>query len=156
MAREWMDSVQGEFETQLGVMKYVITQGDHVFLSGGGSTDGLPPLMVNRVPYYVNSHLYLQRDGTWARKDWHDPYMTRKDSSLKEPSQAARDTAHASIKVAWEDFIAGNQDLLVEGERRNLNNEVGKAEEEIEKAQGAIEKLEADREGLLRREAALG
>lgn len=154
MAREWTDAVEGEVETPFGLMKYAITQGDHVFLSAGGSTDGLPRLVVNRVPYYVNSHLYLQPDGTWARKDWHDPYMSRQD--LVEPSRAARDKAYEGIREAWEEFIAGNAPLLADAEARYLNNEIGKVEEEIEKAQAALGRLEADRQALLLREVALG
>jgi len=150
-----MDSVDGVIETPFGPMKYAITQGNHVFLSAGGSSDRLEPLVINRVPYYVNSHLYLQVDGTWARKDWHDPYMSRTDRTLQEPSRAARDKAYEGIKEAWQGFIGENQQLLVEAERRFLNNEIGKAEEEIEKARDALDKLEGQREALLRAEAAL-
>lgn len=154
MARDWMDTEDGEIETPLGVMRYAITQGDHVFLSAGGSTDKLQPLVINRVPYYVNSHLYLQPDGTWARKDWHDPYMSR-PGSLTPASQAAKDKAYEYIRQAWEDFIAGNRNLLVEAERRHLNNEIGRAEEKIEEAQVEMNKLEEHRADLLRREAEL-
>lgn len=155
MARAWMDTEDGEIETPLGVMRYAITQGNHVFLSAGGSSDKLQPLVINRVPYYVNSHLYLQPDGTWARKDWHDPYLSR-IGSLEQASQAAKDKAYAHIQQAWGDFIAENPGLLIEAERRHLNNEIGRAEEEMEKAQAEMEKLADHRNDLLRREADLG
>ena len=153
MARKWMDSETGELETPLGTMYYAITQGNHVFLAAGGS-EKLPPLVVNRVPYSVSLHLHLQPDGAWASRESYDLHMSRKDT-FGDASRAAKDKAYEGIRPAWEEFIAGNQALLVDAEGRFLNNEIGKAEEEIEKARDALEKLEAQREGLLRAEAAL-
>lgn len=154
MARAWADSVEGDLETPFGVMRYTITEWEHVYLSAGGS-DRLPPLVVNRVPYHVSLHLFLQPDKTWVQKDWHDLHMSRKDS-MGDASRAARDKAYEGIREAWEEFIAGNAALLPEAERRHLNNEIRGKEEEVEKAQAALRSLETDLSDLLRREEDLG
>lgn len=154
MAREWMDSINGAIETPFGPMYFALTQGDHVYISAGGSSPNEPPpIVVNGVPYYTSAHLYLQPDGSWdIRSGSNDPYMSRRGSVGRNASSAAEKKALAGIRKAWEQFIAGDDGALVEAEWRHVNNEIRDAEEEISKAAKALGDLEHKRTALLRHE----
>jgi hypothetical protein len=146
-----MDYVKGEFETPFGAMHYAITQGDHVSITAGGSSDKLGPITVNGVPYYAHIHLHLQPDGsTWEMKNWADVHMSRRGGG--DSTQAARRKAYEGVRAAWAEYIIEQPALLVEAERAHLNNKIGDAEEEIEKASAALAEAEARREELIARE----
>jgi len=154
MARGWMDFVEGRLETPFGPMHFAITQGDHVSISAGGSTDKLPRILVNRVPYYTHLHLFLQPDGSWIRKDeYREPYMSR--TAGDDATRSAREKAYVGIKQAWEAFIAGDEISLLEAERSHLNNDIIRVEEQLKKAEKVVEDLDTKRDRLLAGEQAI-
>lgn len=155
MAREFMDFVKGEIETPFGLMRYAITEGEHVSISAGGSGDP-PPITVNRVPYYTHVHLFLRPEGGWAKRTYSDMSMTRAGSPGDSASRAAAEKAYDGVRAAWEGFISSNQGLLVEAERGHLNNQIQRVEEKAEEARAELAALEAEYNALLGREAALG
>jgi hypothetical protein len=147
-----MDYVKGEFGTPFGAMHYAITQGDHVSITAGGSSDELGPITVNGVPYYTHIHLHLQPDGsTWEIKNSSEVHMSRHGTG-GDSTQAARRKAYEGVRAAWAEYIMEQPALLVEAERAHLNNKIGDAEEEIEKSRAALEAAEANREELIARE----
>ena len=149
MARDWMDYVKAEFETPFGAMHYAITQGDHVSITAGGSSDKLGPITVNGVAYYTHIHLHLQPDGTtWEIKNSSEVHMSRHGTG-GDSTQAARRKAYEGVRAAWAEYIIEQPGLLVEAERAHLNNKIGDAEEEIEKASAALAEAEAKRGELI-------
>lgn len=151
MAREFMDYIKGKLETPFGIMDFALTQGDHVSISAGGSSNEAPSIVVNRVPYYTHLHLFLQSDGSWIRReDSSDPYMSR--SIGNDASRAAKEKAYAGIRQAWEAFIAGDEVSLLEAERGHLNNEIRSVDEDIQKAERVVQDLDSKRDSFLARE----
>ena len=57
--------------------------------------------------YHVSYHCHLV-DGQWTAKDYHDPYLSRKDCFNKEASQAARNTAREALAKAWSEYLAAH------------------------------------------------
>ena len=149
-----MNFIEGKLETPFGIMDFAITQGDHVSISAGGSSNEAPRIVVNRIPYYTHLHLYLRPDGSWVRKDeYREPYMSR--GMGDDASRAAREKAYAGIRQAWETFIAGDEVALLEAERRHLNNDIMQVEKDIEKAEKVVADLDSKRGALLARENAV-
>ena len=150
MARSWIEHPKGIFETPFGAMDFAITQGNHVSISAGSNYDKSPKIVVNRKPYYVHLHLFLQPDGSWAREDeFREPNMS------PDPSRVTQEKAYLGIKGAWESFIQGDEIGLLEGERSHLNNRIMSVDEEIAKAEAALKELDSKRDALLARERAV-
>lgn len=145
MPREHAEPVNGQFDTPFGPMDFALTSGSHVHISAGSSYDQSPKIIVNNIPYHVSLHLALNDDG------WHpqlEIYMTREVGN--DASTPARRKAKAGIMEAWAAFA--DEQLLIEGELRHLNNEIGKAEEDIGELKHKIDKRNQDIQGLLGRE----
>lgn len=145
MPREYIGGVTGLFPTPFGEMEFVITQGDHVHLTGR-------QISVNRVTYRANLHLYRQEDETWIPKDYNSTYMSRADVIGDSGTDAARRKFTEGARAAWEDFIRGQDIPLVEAELAYLNNQLMDAEEELAKRIEAVYVMETKRSGLLAQE----
>ena len=102
------ETPRGKLETPIGTVNFAMTQADHVFLNTD-SQEGMV-IVIRQIPYHLGFHCYLV-DGQWKAKDWHDPYLSRKDSYAKETSQAARNTAREILSKAWTEYLAANPTL---------------------------------------------
>ena len=158
MAREWQDYIGGTLETPFGPMDFALTEGSHVSIHAGGSSNKSPEIIVNGVPYYTHLHLHLMGDGAWGERpaDVGRIYMSR--GMGKDASDAAKRKATAGITEAWVDFISmgSNPSLLNEAEARHINNKIMDVEKEAEEARQKYEALAAQYEELLAMERQLG
>ena len=68
----------------IGTVSFTMTEASHVYLCSEGSKG--QAVTIRGIPYHVAYHCHLV-DGKWTAKDYHDPYLSRKDC-YKEASQA--------------------------------------------------------------------
>lgn len=97
-----MTSTTGILNTKIGNVAFTMTQADHVYLR----TESGESVIVRGIPYHVSYHCYLI-DGQWKAKDYHDPYVSRRDI-LKDASHAARKTIAEVLAAAWVDYLGKN------------------------------------------------
>jgi len=119
---------RGILETPLGPVNFTMTEAAHVFLH----TESLnnEAITIRGIPYHVSYHCHLV-DGQWAAKDYHDPYLSRKDCFNKEASQAARSTAREVLATAWTEYLAAHLDLSRQAEQAKAAHEVKQLESEL-------------------------
>jgi hypothetical protein len=132
---------RGILQTPIGLVNFVMTEANHVFLhTDSGKREAVT---IRGIPYHCSYHCQLI-DGAWQRKDWHDPYLSRKDK-YAEASQAARKTAAEVLSKAWTEYLTAHPDL-------GRAAELAKAENEVEKLAGELadlqEKVQAKRAEL--------
>ena len=84
---------------------------------------------IRGIPYHVAYHCHLV-DGKWTAKDYHDPYLNRKDC-YKEASQAARNTAREVLAKAWTEYLAAHPQLSRQAEQAKAAQEVKQLESEL-------------------------
>lgn len=152
MPREYQENVKGVFETPFGPIDFTLTQSDHVFMSAGSAYDQSPAMEINRVPYHVNLHLFLQPDGSWATKSYTDIHMTREGTFGDSGSSAARKKFSEGVAAAWTEFVPTLEVSLVEAELVHLNNQLLQVEEDLSKEMEKVAAIEAKRAELLGRE----
>jgi len=119
---------RGILETPLGSVNFVMTQGDHVFLHTESRNN--ETIIIRGIPYHVSYHCHLV-DGAWTAKDYHDPYLSRKDCLNKEPSQPARNTAREVLAKAWAEYVAKHPALPRQAERARLAHDAEQLEGEL-------------------------
>lgn len=152
MAREWMDTANGTFETPFGPMRYAATHANHVHIGG---EQGHARIEVRGVEYHFSIHIYLV-DGRWTTRGSgmdafhaHQGLYMRKTTSTNYDrsfaSDFARNKALAAVLGAWEAFVGGRPEILREGKLQRLNNEIMQLENREEKL---LEDLKAMRETL--------
>lgn len=132
----------GIIETPIGLVRFAMTEASHVFLHTESRTD--EAVTIRKIRYHVNFHLHLI-DGAWGVKDWHEPYLSRRDTYSQDASQPARKTARDVLTKAWTEYLAAHSDLSLAAEK-------DKAQEAIDRANGELAEL---REQVKAKEAEL-
>lgn len=149
------EAAEGILETELGPVKYIVNQGDHVYLDAGDTAHDKNYLLINRVPYKVSLHLHLV-DGVWKLRDHHDLYMSRPGAFGRTSTASADKKALEALTEAWSEFIAQQPALLAVGEIHALTRRVQADEAEIETLVEKLRLAEADRDGAVARLRELG
>jgi hypothetical protein len=118
---------RGILETPLGPVNFTMTEAAHVYLNSDGSKG--QAVTIRGIPYHCAYHCHLV-DGKWTAKDYHDPYLSRKDCH-KEASQAARKTAREVLANAWAEYLAAHPQLSRRAEQAKATHEVAQLETEL-------------------------
>lgn len=118
---------RGILETPIGAVNFTMTEASHVYLNSDGHKG--QAVTIRGIPYHVAYHCHLI-DGQWTAKDWHDPYLNRKDK-YQDASQAARKTAREVLAKAWADYLAAHPKLSQQAEQANVANEVKQLKSEL-------------------------
>jgi len=118
---------RGNLETPIGTVSFTMTEASHVYLCSEGSKG--QAVTIRGIPYHVAYHCHLI-DGKWGAKDWHDPYLNRKDC-YKDASQPARNTAREVLAKAWTEYLAAHPDLSRQAEQAKAAHEVDQLESEL-------------------------
>ena len=63
-------------------------------------------------------------------KDWHDPYLNRKDC-YKDASQPAHNTAREVLAKTWTEYLAAHPQLSRQAEQAKAAQEVKQLESEL-------------------------
>jgi hypothetical protein len=119
---------RGILETPLGPVHFAMTEAAHVFLHTESRNN--EAITIRGIPYHVSYHCHFV-DGQWAAKDYHDPYLSRKDCFNKEASQAARNTAREALAKAWSEYLAAHPKLSRQAEQAKAAHEVKQLESEL-------------------------
>ena len=122
---------RGILETPIGTISFTMTEAGHVYLNSDGGNGQV--VTIRGIPYHVAYHCHLV-DGKWTARDYHDPYLSRKDC-YKEASQPARNTAREVLAKAWTEYLAAHPDLSRQAEQ-------AKAAHEVEQLEGELADLE--------------
>ena len=118
---------RGILETPLGPVNFTMTEAAHVYLNSDGNKGQV--VTIRGIPYHVSYHCHLV-DGQWTAKDYHDPYLNRKDK-YQEASQAARKTAREVLAKAWAEYFAAHSQLSRQAEQAKAAHEVEQLESEL-------------------------
>ena len=118
---------RGILETPIGAVNFTMTEAAHVYLNYAGDKGQV--VTIRGIPYHVAYHCHLV-DGQWTAKDYHDPYLNRKDK-YQEASQAARKTAREVLAKAWTDYVAAHPQLSRQAALANAAHEVVQLESEL-------------------------
>ena len=144
-----VEAPRGEIETPIGTVEFVVTQGDHVYLTNDSRKT---PILVNSVAYHLSVHLYRMPDGSWGEGpgggSWHI-YMTRVEPPGEPASRAALKKGYAILQEAWRSFALYNPDLLVQGELYHLVDGIERVDAKLRETQKAMESLADERMNLL-------
>lgn len=118
---------RGTLDTPIGTVNFTMTEASHVYLNSDGNHG--QAVTIRGIPYHVGYHCHLV-DGKWTAKDYHDPYLNRKDC-YKEASQAARNTAREVLAKAWTEYLAAHPELSRQAEQAKAAHEVAQLESEL-------------------------
>ena len=119
---------RGILQTPLGPVNFTMTEAAHVFLHT--ESRNREAITIRGISYHVSYHCHLV-DGQWTAKDWHNPYLSRKDSFGKEASQPARNTAREVLAKAWAEYLAAHPKLSRQAEQAKVAHEVEQLESEL-------------------------
>jgi len=119
---------RGILETPLGPVHFAMTEAAHVFLHTESRND--EAITIRGIRYHVSYHCHLV-DGQWTARDYHDPYLSRKDCFNKEASQPARTTAREVLAKVWADYLAAHPKLSRQAEQAKAVHEVKQLESEL-------------------------
>lgn len=120
--------------TAFGKLQIRPTEATHVFVC----TAGPDYLIVNKVQYSVNCHLYKWSDGEWrigmedksTYEQRQSLYMTRiswQNAKNVHPSAKTWEKAAAEITTAVQAFVLSNRDVVVAAEREHLKEKMDSA-----------------------------
>jgi hypothetical protein len=123
-----IEQPRGILQSPLGPVNFTMTEATHVFLHTE-SQNG-EAITIRGIPYHVSYHCHLV-DGQWTAKDFHDPYLSRKDCFNKEASLPARNTAREVLAKAWADYLAAHPKLSRQAEQAKVAHEVKQLESEL-------------------------
>jgi hypothetical protein len=141
----------GTLGTPIGPVCFTMTGADHVHLCSRDEH----PVTIRRIPYHVSFHCYLIQ-GTWQTKDWHEPYLSRRDKqSCQEPSQPARKAAREILAKAWTNYLSLHADLSRLAEQARLTYEVDRLESELADLREKVAAKAAELMTLRQQEATL-
>ena len=118
---------RGTLDTPIGTVNFTMTEASHVYLCSEGSKG--QAVTIRGISYHVSYHCHLVA-GKWTAKDWHDPYLNRKDC-YKEASQPARNTAREVLANAWTEYLAARPELGRQAEQAKAAHEVAQLESEL-------------------------
>jgi len=124
-----MSEPTGVLATKLGVIHFVMTDANHVYMRTWSDAD--ETLTINRVRYHVSFHCYLV-DGQWVAKDWHEPYLSR-PSSCVQPSDAARIVAREVLSAALTEHLAAHPGLTRQAARADAEKTIERLADELAK-----------------------
>ena len=119
---------RGILQTPLGPVNFTMTEATHVFLHTESRNDEV--ITIRGIPYHVSYHCHLV-DGQWTAKDYHDPYLSRKDCFNKEASQPARTTAREVLAKSWAEYLDAHPKLSRQAEQAKAAHEVKQLESEL-------------------------
>lgn len=163
--RQWADHVEGVFETPFGVLKFAVTNADHVYIDGrptpkdGSVRSGIyakEPVTINRVLYHLSAHLHRKPDGTWDAKDSREIYLSRPGSSKAfDYSLAAVQKARTVLSATWTKYASEHPDLFCPAQLGHLNNDIMRLDTEIAEKEKELADLKVKRDALLEKESAL-
>jgi hypothetical protein len=134
------DRPQGILETSIGRVKFAMTEATHVFLHTDSTEREV--VTIRGIPYHVSYHCHLI-DGTWKAKDWHDPYLSRKDK-YAEASQPARKTAAEVLSKAWTEHLAAQPELSRTADQAKAEEEIGRLASELADLQEKVSAKQAE------------
>ena len=134
------DRPQGILETSIGRVKFAMTEATHVFLHT--DSEEREVVTIRGIPYHVSYHCHLI-DGTWKAKDWHDPYLSRKDK-YAEASQPARKTAAEVLSKAWTEHLAAHPELSRTADQAKAEEEIGRLASELADLQEKVSAKQAE------------
>lgn len=142
----------GELETPIGPVRFIVTQGDHVYLEQSRRD----VIVVNGVAYNLSLHLYRLEDGSWGTGPRRETfYMSRQDSS-QEPSRAAYKKAFTVLVEVWSVFARQNPEIFRQAEIHHLVEGIEHLDEKIRKAMQEAESMGHERLRLLSAAKQLG
>jgi len=118
---------RGILETPIGTVNFTMTEAGHVYLNSDGNKG--QAVTIRGIPYHVAYHCHLVA-GQWTAKDYHDPYLNRKDK-YQDASQPARKTAREVLAKAWTEYLAAHPGLSRQAEQANVAHEVEQLESEL-------------------------
>ena len=118
---------RGILETPIGTVSFTMTEAGHVYLCSEGNKG--QAVTIRGIAYHVAYHCHLI-DGKWGAKDWHDPYLNRKDC-YKDASQPARNTAREVLAKAWTEYLAAHPQLSRQAEQAKAAQEEKQLESEL-------------------------
>jgi hypothetical protein len=118
---------RGILETPIGTVSFTMTEASHVYLNSDGNQG--QAVTIRGIPYHVSYHCHLV-DGQWTAKDWHNPYLDRKDK-YQEASQPARKTAREVLAKAWTEYLVAHPGLGRQAEQAKAAHEVEQWESEL-------------------------
>lgn len=118
---------RGILETPIGAVNFTMTEAAHVYLNSDGNKGQV--VTIRGIPYHVSYHCHLV-DGQWTAKDFHDPYLNRKDK-YQDASQAARTTAREVLAKAWAEYLAAHSQLSRQAEQAKAAHEVEQLDGEL-------------------------
>jgi hypothetical protein len=122
-----IEPLRGILETPIGAVNFTMTEAAHVYLNSDGNKGQV--VTIRGIPYHVSYHCHLV-DGQWTAKDWHNPYLDRKDK-YQEASQPARKTAREVLAKAWTEYLAAHPGLSRQAEQSKAAHEVEQLESEL-------------------------
>jgi hypothetical protein len=138
-------SEQHEIKSKFGALVAVLTDASHAHVSTAGVG-----IIVNKVEYHVNCHLYR-----WTTGEWHigqegkntygqrqSLHMTRKSwttVATMYPSKAAYDKAAPEIRQAFVDFVHANPVVTTLAQREHLQDVLESAESKYAEALAAAD-----------------
>jgi len=118
---------RGILETPLGPVNFTMTEAAHVFLHTESRNN--EAITIRGIRYHVSYHCHLV-DGQWTAKDYHDPYLSRKDC-FNKASQPARNTARGVLAKAWTEYLAAHPKLSRQAEQAKAAHEVKQLANEL-------------------------
>ena len=123
-----MSEPTGTLATPIGVVRYIMTQADHVFLHTESATD--EAVTIRQIRYHLSFHCYLV-NGQWTAKERQEPYLSRKDR-YSEASRAARDTALETLSKAWTSYLSEHPSLTRKAALARATSNVEKLTSELD------------------------
>ena len=142
---------RGILETPIGTVSFTMTEAGHVYLNSDGGNGQV--VTIRGIPYHCAYHCHLV-DGQWTAKDWHDPYLNRKDK-FQEASQPARKTAREVLAKSWTEYLAAHPGLCRQAEQAKVANEVEQLESELADLEGKARAKAAELKAVKDRQASL-
>ena len=118
---------RGTLDTPIGTVSFTMTEASHVYLNSDGNQG--QAVSIRGIPFHVSFHCHLV-DGKWTAKDYHNPYLSRKDC-FKDASLPARKTAREVLAKAWADYLAAHPKLSQQAEQAKVAHEVKQLENEL-------------------------
>ena len=126
---------RGILETPIGAVNFTMTEAAHVYLQSESRNKG-QVVTIRGIPYHVSYHCHLV-DGQWTAKDYHDPYLNRKDSIERRPAKRpARRPARCWQRLGAE-YLAAHPKLSRQAEQAKAAHEVKQLESELADLEGA-------------------
>lgn len=110
-------------DTKYGSVKCVLTDGQHVCISG--------QLNYREIPISCNFHLHLI-ENEWKLKNYADLYLSRQDDWRKKISAVCHKAILLELTSCWVSWVSANPTVLELAERASKNEKYQRLTEELE------------------------